>query len=67
MPTKTDAIDALKESELRWPNQPESLMLLVSYLDQEGRGTELLPYLSSLSRILPGNEVVQRLVAKYTN
>jgi hypothetical protein len=55
------------ESESRWPNQPESLLLLVNYLDQEGRGAELLPYLSSLSRILPGNQAVMALVNKYAN
>jgi len=64
---KDAAIDVLKDSELQWPNQPESLMLLVNFLDQEGRGTELLPYLSSLSRILPGNQLVRALVAKYAD
>ena len=64
---KTAAIDVLKESELRWPNQPESLLLLVNYLDQEERTTELLPYLSNLSRIMPGNQAVRALVIKYTS
>ncbi len=64
---KQAAIEVLMESESRWPNQPESLLLLVNYLDQEGRGAELLPYLSSLSRILPGNQAVMALVNKYAN
>jgi len=63
---KAAAIEVLMDSELRWPNQPESLLLLVTYLDQEARSVELLPYLSSLSRILPGNQAVRALVAKYS-
>jgi|TARA_B100000315_G_scaffold220027_1_gene222386 predicted CXXCH cytochrome family protein len=63
---KDDAIQILKESEVTWPNQVETLLLLVNYLDQEGRAAELLPYLSNLSRIMPGNPAVTVLVNKYS-
>ncbi|NKB34876.1 MAG: tetratricopeptide repeat protein [Pseudomonadales bacterium] len=59
------AIDVLKQSEENWPNQPESLLLLISFLDREERGIELLPYLSNLSRIMPSDPTVQALVNKY--
>lgn len=59
------AINVLKASNLRWPNQPESLLVLVNYLDQESRGIELLPYLSSLSRLIPSDPNVAALVNKY--
>ena len=63
---KQAAIDVLIQSELQWPNQPDILMLLLTFLDQEGRGVELLPFLSSLSRILPSDPRVRSLVIKYT-
>ena len=63
---RQDAIEVLKQSEQQWPNQPDSLLLLVSYLDQEGEYRELLPYLSNLSRLLPGDPNVGALVNKYS-
>lgn len=61
-----EAIEILRQSEIIWPNQPETLFLIIGLLDTQNRANELLPYLSTLSRLLPGNQDVRALVNKYT-
>lgn len=61
------AISLLIDTNERWPNQYDLLMLLINFLEKSGDTMSVHQYLSTLTAIAPADPLVKALVRKYSH
>ena len=59
-----DAIDVLKRSDAQWPNQFDTLMTLMHYLEKSDLKSDSYAYLSRLSAIAPNHPEIQQRISE---
>jgi len=59
------AIEHLKASDERWPNQIDTLRTLLIYADKQNQLASNMQYLSKLSALSPSSPLVRKLMQKY--
>ena len=61
------AINLLIDTNKRWPNQYDLLMLLIKFLEKSGDTLSVYKHLSTLTAIAPADPPVKALVQKYSH
>ncbi len=59
------ALEHLKASDQRWPNQIDTLSTLLIYADKQHQLASNMRYLSKLSALSPSSPLVRKLMQKY--